>query len=454
MPTFVALLRGVNVGKAKRVPMAELRALLAGLGYTDVATLLNSGNAVFGASKGTPAKLASDIASGIAKKMRVDVPVVVTSAKDLDAIVAENPIKVGVDDHSRFLVAFVQEPKALAKIAALKPLVKPPEKFAVGKRAAYLLCANGILESKAGVALLGGAGQAATTRNLATVLKLQALAGKILAVALLALALLAPPPVQAKKKPSEFPQAFYAGFAANEEIARWLLGYDWAAWKSSDLVMTLPEAELGKLGAEWFCLESEASWDCFYGRFDPEADRYEVSFHYRSESGGEFAPSDAPYSAGMATIFGRAIARSSQELPPEIASTPYKFNTYVRIGAAQQVEVWWIPAGQQDGTLVYGDDLRHTLDPDGSSILDTRFTYTGLMAGKGNPEVELTIDNTERDVPTVGQIFFLLQFRSQFKDVFIINRAYVTTFLEDGPTKAWLHTERKKPKKSKAPKQP
>ena len=47
MPTFVALLRGVNVGKAKRVPMAELRALLSGLGYTGVATLLNSGNAVF-----------------------------------------------------------------------------------------------------------------------------------------------------------------------------------------------------------------------------------------------------------------------------------------------------------------------------------------------------------------------------------------------------------------------
>lgn len=51
MPIFVALLRGVNVGKAKRVPMAELRALLAGLGHTGVATLLNSGNAVFSAAK-------------------------------------------------------------------------------------------------------------------------------------------------------------------------------------------------------------------------------------------------------------------------------------------------------------------------------------------------------------------------------------------------------------------
>ena len=54
MTTFVALLRGVNVGKSKRVPMAEFRMLLSGLGYTDVVTLLNSGNAVFRARSGTP----------------------------------------------------------------------------------------------------------------------------------------------------------------------------------------------------------------------------------------------------------------------------------------------------------------------------------------------------------------------------------------------------------------
>ena len=47
MPRYVALFRGINVGKAKRIAMADLRALLGKLGYTDVQTLLNSGNAVF-----------------------------------------------------------------------------------------------------------------------------------------------------------------------------------------------------------------------------------------------------------------------------------------------------------------------------------------------------------------------------------------------------------------------
>jgi uncharacterized protein (DUF1697 family) len=61
--TFIALLRGINVGKANRIPMADLRALLEGLGHTDVTTLLNSGNAVFRATKGTSAKHATDIAA-------------------------------------------------------------------------------------------------------------------------------------------------------------------------------------------------------------------------------------------------------------------------------------------------------------------------------------------------------------------------------------------------------
>jgi uncharacterized protein (DUF1697 family) len=156
MPTFVVLLRGVNVGKAKRVPMAAFRDLLAGLGYTNVVTLLNS--------------------AALATELEVEVPVIVKSAAELAAIVAENPIKVDAEARSRFLVAFTQETGALASLAAIQPLVAAPEKFAIGRHAAYLFCAAGILQSKAGEALLGKVGRAATTRNLATTLKLHALA--------------------------------------------------------------------------------------------------------------------------------------------------------------------------------------------------------------------------------------------------------------------------------------
>jgi uncharacterized protein (DUF1697 family) len=174
--TFIALLRGINVGKANRIPMADLRALLEGLGHTDVTTLLNSGNAVFRATKGTSAKHATDIAAAISRQMQLKVPVVVKSAQELDAIATDNPWASSAPDHSRLLVAFAQDAQTLAGLSSISPLVMAPEEFAVGPHAAYLHCASGILESKAGKALLGKAGQAVTTRNWATVLKLQALA--------------------------------------------------------------------------------------------------------------------------------------------------------------------------------------------------------------------------------------------------------------------------------------
>jgi len=156
--------------------MARFRELLTGLGYADAATLLNSGNAAFRATRGAPSQHAADIASALTRALEIEVPVVVRSAAELAAIVAECPLAADASDHARLLVAFAQEPAALSALAPVERLVVAPERFALGNHAAYLLCANGILQSRAGAALLGKAGRSATTRNWATVLKLQALA--------------------------------------------------------------------------------------------------------------------------------------------------------------------------------------------------------------------------------------------------------------------------------------
>ena len=178
-PAYTALLRGINVGKGNRVPMAELRALLTALGYSDVATLLNSGNAVFRA-QGEPSgvhaqRLAVDIKAAIASQFGFDISVVVKSAKEYAAVVQGNPYADSAPDHARLFVVFAQEAEALQGLSALVPLVAPPEEFTIGPHAAFLHCASGVLESKAGAALLGKVGRAVTTRNWATTLKLQAL---------------------------------------------------------------------------------------------------------------------------------------------------------------------------------------------------------------------------------------------------------------------------------------
>ncbi len=174
-PNFAVLLRGVNVGKGNRVPMAEFRRLLEGLGFTEVKTLLNSGNAVFHSAGRSAAAHAKAISAALVARLGVQVPVIVKTAADLQAVVAENTLAPAEEQHSRFLVAFAQEQAAIDALAALRPLVKAPERFLIGKHAAYLDCARGILESEAGAALLGKAGRAVTTRNWATTLKLETL---------------------------------------------------------------------------------------------------------------------------------------------------------------------------------------------------------------------------------------------------------------------------------------
>lgn len=175
MPAFAVLLRGVNVGRGNRVPMATLRELLEARGGSDVRTLLNSGNAVFHGAADSVDDVAADVRRALREHLGVSVEVVVKDADAFDAIVAANPMVPRAEEHARFLVAFAQEAAALRGLAALEPLLRPEERLAIGEHAAYLDCAAGIRDSRAAGALLGKAGRAVTTRNWATVLKLKGL---------------------------------------------------------------------------------------------------------------------------------------------------------------------------------------------------------------------------------------------------------------------------------------
>ena len=177
MGRFVVLLRGVNVGKGNKVPMAEFRAALEDLGHTEVQTLLNSGNAVLSSASRSPAKLAIDIASAVQARFGVVTPVIVKSAAEFAAIVANNPIAPPESENSRFVVAFAMDRSKLAELSSLQSLLQPGERLAVTEHAAYLHCAGGLLQSKAGEAILGRGGRCITTRNWGTTLKLASLLG-------------------------------------------------------------------------------------------------------------------------------------------------------------------------------------------------------------------------------------------------------------------------------------
>jgi uncharacterized protein (DUF1697 family) len=175
MQKQVALFRGINVGRAKRLAMADLRAVLEELGYRDVRTLLNSGNVVFTIPPKHKEDAAARIQTAVATKLGVSASVLTVSAGDFDTVVAENPLAKVATDPARFLVAFVRDPSVLAKFAPFIKQTPLPDVLAVGSQAAYLWCAEGILESKLLAAVHRLLREDVTTRNWATVLKLQAL---------------------------------------------------------------------------------------------------------------------------------------------------------------------------------------------------------------------------------------------------------------------------------------
>ncbi len=177
MATCVALLRGINVGRANRIPMADLKKLVTDLGYSDVKTLLNSGNVVFDSGRRKPETAATAIEKAIQSDFELSVPVVVVTATEMATVVARNPLHALIEDPSRLLVAFGSK---TGDFAPLKGFVREdwgPDAIALGKRWAYLWCAAGVLNSKLYKEFSRITGKTVTMRNWATVLKLHAMTG-------------------------------------------------------------------------------------------------------------------------------------------------------------------------------------------------------------------------------------------------------------------------------------
>lgn len=181
MTSYVALLRGINVGGKNKVPMQTLRELLTGLDCTDVRTHLQSGNAVFGHPRADPAALATDLEGRITEELGLTIRCLVRDGADLQRVVEQNPFDMEGVDPSRFLVTFLSGPPEQERLTAIDPPAYAPEEFRLADPKApneiYLHLPTGIQKSR--LALLftdKKLGVTATARNWNTVLKLAAMA--------------------------------------------------------------------------------------------------------------------------------------------------------------------------------------------------------------------------------------------------------------------------------------
>ncbi|MFJ4961637.1 hypothetical protein EES43_24875 [Streptomyces sp. ADI96-02] len=173
--TYAALLRGINVSGRKRVPMPELRTVLAELGHTGIATYLQSGNAVFRSGIEDEDALASALAAAIERRFGFFVDCLVRDAAYLAEVADACPFPAAELEGRQLHVTYFDRAPETGRFAELDAPAFLPEEFRLGDRCLYLYAPDGLGRSKLAEALARPrttGGLTATTRNWNTVAEL------------------------------------------------------------------------------------------------------------------------------------------------------------------------------------------------------------------------------------------------------------------------------------------
>jgi uncharacterized protein (DUF1697 family) len=154
MASYVAMLRGINVGGRNRVGMDELRAFFTGLGYSKVTTFIQSGNVVFETARTKTAALVDEIQSGLPSVLGVEVAVLVRSASELRRITSANPFLPGAPDSTKLHVTFLTAKPAADRVAAVETFDAGGDELSVAGQDVYLHCPGGYGRTKLSNAFL------------------------------------------------------------------------------------------------------------------------------------------------------------------------------------------------------------------------------------------------------------------------------------------------------------
>jgi len=175
---FVALLSGINVGGNRIVKMAELRSFFEGLGFTNVATYVQSGNVVFRAGKGDAAALTREIEAAFEKKWGFNSRIMVRDAGWFERLVTENPYPDVAGEPTK-LHAYVLEREPTAEEATrLADKCTGPERFKIKGDVLYLHAPDGLGKSVFANLIPRTLKVPGTARNWRSVLTLLEMAGK------------------------------------------------------------------------------------------------------------------------------------------------------------------------------------------------------------------------------------------------------------------------------------
>lgn len=178
MKTYIVLLKGINVGGHKKVPMAELRELLTKSGFENVQTYIQSGNVVFQSSKSDISAIENKIQKDILDYFGFEVSVLVITRLELKRIFDTSPFSEEKKKASYFMMLHDTPTDALVKIASEK--VYEGEEYKIIKNCIYYFCDKGFGQAKFNANFFERQLKTfATARNYNTMVKLLSLSDDI-----------------------------------------------------------------------------------------------------------------------------------------------------------------------------------------------------------------------------------------------------------------------------------
>jgi uncharacterized protein (DUF1697 family) len=176
MKMYIALFRGINVGGKNRLPMKDLRSLLADLGAQSVQTYIQSGNAVFRHETENAPRLSDNIAAAIKQSHGFDPRVLLLDLGVMEQAIASNPYPEAEAEpkslHLYFLASVPQNPD----LETLDSIKQDDERFKLIDQVFYLHAPAGIGRSKLAARVEQALGVAVTARNWRTACKITAMA--------------------------------------------------------------------------------------------------------------------------------------------------------------------------------------------------------------------------------------------------------------------------------------
>jgi uncharacterized protein (DUF1697 family) len=172
MTTYIALLRGINVGGRNRLPMKELRSLLQGLGYENVKTYIQSGNVVFESDETDVKALSHEISTVIAGNYDFEPRVMVLTAEEVEAAAAGNPYPEAESAPKTVHLGFLDSEPTEPDLEKLESFRKENERFELREKVFYMHAPDGVGRSKLAANSERLLGVPMTSRNWRTISKI------------------------------------------------------------------------------------------------------------------------------------------------------------------------------------------------------------------------------------------------------------------------------------------